>query len=107
AEPPRLPVPQRGEAYLGGPIPMGWIQRAARLPGKAFHLGCALWFQAVCSPSKSAVVKLPRKTRKWFGLERHAFYRALDALERARLVQSERRTGKVPLITILGVPGEA
>jgi DNA-binding transcriptional ArsR family regulator len=83
---------------------MRWIRRAARLPGKAFHLGMAIWQEALCIPARNPVVKLPRRKRKWFGLERRAFYRALRALREAGLIDAEARKGKVPLITIRDVP---
>jgi hypothetical protein len=83
---------------------MRWITRAARLPGKAFHLGMALWREALCSPARNPTVKLARRKRQWFGLERRAFYRALQSLEEAKLVSAETRRGKVPLITIRDVP---
>jgi hypothetical protein len=83
---------------------MRWAARAANLPGKAFHLGVALWFEAICSPTRSPVVKLQRRKRDWFGMERKAFYRALESLQEAGLVHAESRKGKVPIITILDVP---
>jgi DNA-binding transcriptional ArsR family regulator len=83
---------------------MRWIRRAAQLPGKAFHLGMALWQEALCLPGRPATVKLPRRKREWFGLERRAFYRALVALKAAGLVEVESRDGKVPLVTVLEAP---
>jgi hypothetical protein len=83
---------------------MRWVTRAANLPGKAFHLGMALWFEAICSPKRSPVVKLQRKKREWFGMERKALYRALEALQEAGLIRVESRAGKVPMVTILDVP---
>ena len=101
---PRLPEPRPGEYYLTGPIPMRWVRRATRLPGKAWQLGCALWFEALCSKNRSPVVILQRRKREWFGLERRAFYRALEALQKAKLIRVEPRRGKAPEITILDVP---
>jgi hypothetical protein len=83
---------------------MRWVRRAARLPGKAWHLGCALWFEALCSPTRRPEVKLQRRKREWFGLERRAFYRALESLQEAGLIRAETRVGKTPVITILDVP---
>ena len=54
----RLPRPAKGEQYLGGPIPAGWLGRAAGLPGRALHLGIALWFAAVRSRGKCPAVVL-------------------------------------------------
>jgi hypothetical protein len=83
---------------------MRWLRRAADLPGKALHLALALWFEAICSPDRSPVVKLQRRKRGWFGLERRAFYRALQSLQKAGLIGVEPRRGKVPRVTILDVP---
>src|SRR5262245_56164373 len=102
---PRLPRPARGEPYLGGPIPMGWAERAAALPGRAWHLACALWFEALCRPGKPPTVALPPRTLRRFGLgSRTTLYRALAALAAAGLVRVESRSGRPPLVTILPAP---
>ena len=99
---PRLPRPAKGEPFLGGPIPMRWIEQAALLPGHAWHLACALWFEALCEKEKPATVQPTRRTLRRFGLSSEkTFYRALNALERAGLVRVEAQRGKRPLITIL------
>ena len=103
---PRLPRPAKGELYLGGPIPMGWAERATALPGRAWHLACALWFEALCSAGRSPTVQLPPRTLRRFGLgSRTTLYRALAALAAAGLVSVEARRGRTPLVTILPVPG--
>lgn len=101
---PRLPRPGKGELYLGGPIPMEWIERATPLRGRAWHLACALWFDALCArgKTKSAVVQPSRRTLRRFGIcAASTYYRALDALEIAGLVHVEKRPGRRPLVTIL------
>ena len=40
------PSPQKGEAFLKGPIPLAWLERAARLPGKSLQAAVALWYAA-------------------------------------------------------------
>src|SRR5205823_1319932 len=95
-----------GEPYLGGPIPMDWAERAAALPGRARHLACALWFEALCRPGKSPTVALPPRTLRRFGLAaRTTYYRALAVLVAAGLVHVETRRGRPPLVTILPTPG--
>ena len=59
---PKLPRPRTGEAFMGGPIPMSCIEQAAPLPGKAWQMACALWFEALCSKTKSPTIQLPRRT---------------------------------------------
>jgi hypothetical protein len=81
---------------------MSWIERAARLPGRAWHLACALWFEASCS--RQATVRLPANTRRRFGLTaRPTLQRALEVLQKARLIRIADRPGRKPLITILPV----
>jgi hypothetical protein len=101
---PTLPRPKPGEAYLGGPIPISWVERAARLPGKAWHVASALWFVGVRSRTKSATVQLTLKTLRRFSLDRKTVYRALQPLERAGLVRVERHPGKRLVVTILPAP---
>src|SRR5438105_2354759 len=92
---PRLPRPGPKELYLGGPIPMGWLGRAANLPGKALHLAVAVWFEALCTGAKDPAVRVPRRTLRRLGLSSRATRdRALGALAAAGLVAVERRTGR-------------
>jgi len=93
------PKPRQGESFLVGPIPLRWLETAARLPGKSLHTGIALWFAA--GEAKSAMVPLSNISGCRFGLERNSKYRALDWLEGAGLISVERRPGKTPLVTIL------
>jgi hypothetical protein len=104
----RLPRPEKGEQYLGGPIPVGWLGRAAGLPGRALHLGVALWFAAVRSRGKDAAVVLTDSLACRFGLAaRGTRTRALEALERAGLVAVDRRAGRAPVVTILSAGDDA
>ncbi len=103
--PPRksLPRPKPGEPYFG-PVPMSWLTPAAQLPGRAWHLACVLWFEAVCSPTKSPTVRLTARALSRFGVTRKAFYRALGSLTKAGLVRYEIRTGRPTEVTILPAP---
>jgi hypothetical protein len=97
-----LPRPRKGEHYLGGPIPLGWLSRAADLPGKALHVSLALWFEALVRRSKGPVVQPRRATLGRFGAgSRRTLYRSLRALEGAGLVRVERRVGRPFRVTIL------
>jgi hypothetical protein len=100
----KLPRPRRGESFVGGPIPIGWVSLAVRLPGKTWHVASALWFAGIRSRTKSAIVHLTAKTMTHFGLCRRTVYRALAHLEAARLVRVERQRGKRLLVTLLPVP---
>jgi hypothetical protein len=81
-------------------MPMSWAERAAVLPGRAWQLACALWFEATCG-KRWATVSLPANTCRRFGLSsRHVFYRALAALKGAGLVRVEAHPGQRLRITI-------
>ncbi len=100
----KLPRPASGEQYLGGPIPLDWLTCAACLPGKAYHLGTALWYSAGRSRGKNPTVKLTSTLAAHFGLgARTTRTRALAALRDAGLVRVEERTGRSPLVTILPI----
>jgi hypothetical protein len=85
--------------FLRGPVPLDWLQRAALLPGRAVHLGLALWF--LDGFQQTGTVKVEPGVVRGFGLDRHASYRALRALEKAGLVSVERRKGAAPVVTLL------
>jgi hypothetical protein len=97
-----VPQPQKGERYFG-PVPMGWLARAAPLPGRSWHLACAVWFELSCLQKRTVTVRLSSRTRRWFGLTTDTtFRRALNHLERAGLIRVKRLPGHCPRITILG-----
>jgi hypothetical protein len=84
---------------LGAKVPMSWIERAVRLPGKTWVVASALWF--VGARSSSAEVTLTAKTLGRFALTRGVVYRSLAHLERVGLVRVCQRNGRKPVITIL------
>jgi len=84
---------------------MSWIERAACLPGKAWHLATALWFVAIRDRKKPAQVTITLKTLRRFGLTRKSYYRAQGALASVKLIRVTRRRGCKPLFTILPVAG--
>jgi hypothetical protein len=95
----RPPRHAKGESFLKGPIPLAWLEAAARLPGRSLHAGLALWYAA--GLTRSAVVPLSNLSGVRFGLDRNAKYRALEWLEGAGLVKVERKLGRAPVVTIL------
>jgi hypothetical protein len=96
AAPPRH---RRGEWFLKGPIPLKWLAQASGLPGKALHVGVAIWFLA--GMKKSSTVSLAAAVLRTFGVSRHSVYRALSALESAALVSVDRHRGRNPIVTLL------
>ena len=96
--------PKPGQGFVKGPIPLPWLEIAARLPGKSMHAGIALWYVAGLTRSQS--VPLSNIAGRRFGLDRNAKYRALQWLESAGLVVVQRKLGRAPLVTILEPGGE-
>ena len=94
----RPPRHVQGQAFLKGPVPMSWLTCAARQPGKALHVGIALWFLA--GLTKTAEVKLAQSLLAQLGVDRHAGYRGLRALETAGLVGVVRHRGRHPVVTL-------
>ena len=95
----RPPRHVRGEGFLKGPVPLAWLEVAARLPGKSLHAGIALWYAA--GLLRSASIPLSNVSGHRFGCDRNAKYRALAWLEGAGLVKVERKLGRAPVVTIL------
>lgn len=77
----RPPRHAKGEGFLKGPIPLAWLEAAARLPGKSLHVGIALWYAAGLTGSAS--IPLSNLSGRRFSLDRNAKYRALRWLEGA------------------------
>lgn len=97
----RPPRHDRGQRFLKGPIPLGWLSAAGRQPGKALHVANVLWFIAGLTRTKE--VKLATASLAEFGVNRHAGYRGLAALEQAGLVAVRRHRGRQPIVTLLEV----
>jgi hypothetical protein len=89
---------KRGEKFLKGPVPWTWLSRAGQLPGKALHVGIALWHLA--GLNRSGRLALSGSLLRQMGVKRVASYRALTALEQAGLVSVERCVGRQPIVTI-------
>jgi hypothetical protein len=97
--PKRRPRRSTGDWFLKGPIPGKWLEQAASLPGRALHVGLAVWLAAAMDHSNRA--KLTRRHLARFAVPYDAGRRALLVLERAGLVSVERHTGRCPVVTIL------
>ena len=98
SRPTRPPQRVRGR-FLKGPVPFDWLSMAAKLPGRAFHVGILLWFLA--GMTARLTVTLTGATTRSFGLDRDAKSRALRSLEAAGLVTVRRRPGQNPDVTII------
>lgn len=85
--------------YIKGPLPLHWVERAARLPGKSLHVGMAVWYSVGLTRSRS--VSLSNVSGSAFGVDRNSKYRALAWLEQAGLISVSRKLGRAPVVTII------
>lgn len=95
----RPPRHKRGERFIMGPLPLSWFAAAAKLRGRALHVGMVLWWLA--GMKKDRTVKWEPSAAEPWGLDYQAAYRGLRALETAGLVSQDRRRGRCPVVTIL------
>ncbi len=84
--------------FVKGPVPLGWLERAGRLPGKALHVGMFLWFRV--GLTKAMTVKPSYEELNRLGVLPDAFRRALKKLEEAKLVTTDKHPGRKTRITI-------
>lgn len=99
----RVPRHGSGERFLKGPIPWLWIIAAASLPGRALHVGLAIWL-AVGIKKRNAVPLSLTAISKEMGHSRATASRGLQRLEDAGLVEVHRAPGRKPLVTLLDPP---
>lgn len=99
------PRHRAGEYFLRGPIPMAWLNAAARASGAGAGIKVALvlWFLSGVK-RQARTFKLEPGALRRIGVDRHAGYRGLQRLEKAGLVSVQRRAGQAPTVTLLEVP---
>ena len=90
----------RSGRFLKGPVPWDWITRAASLPGKALHVGTAVWLWAGIKKTKREIPLSLTRTARDFGFDHSTASRALAALERAGLVTVTRSSGRKVIVSI-------
>src|SRR3954451_24687560 len=95
------PGPARREAqFIKGPLPLGWVAKAARAGHpQAVPVLLALKYKA--DTLRQPWVKPPAAVLRLFGVDRAARSGAIAALERAGLVQVQRRRGRPPLVRLV------
>lgn len=93
------PAPERTPGFIKGPLPLGWMQQAAQMPGKTLHVGLTLWYLAGLQKSKT--VKFVTKPLSALGVSRDAKYEALERLRSAGLIAVEQKPGSTPTVTLL------
>ena len=99
----RIPRPSPRERFLCGPIPWRWIMEAARLPGRALHVGLAIWLYARIRRTGEVRLSVAPLYAE-LGVSRTAAGRALRHLEQARLIAVVRHVGRKPIVTLLDPP---
>jgi hypothetical protein len=87
--------------FLKGPIPMAWLNVAAKLPGKTLNVGLAIWWLA--GMSKTTSFKITGKALDQLGVSRDAASDALKRLEEHGLILVKRSPGQRPKVQILPV----
>jgi hypothetical protein len=100
AKPTPPPHHKTGEKFLRGPIPWAWLKEATDLPGKALALALHVWREAGWQKRRTVKLNLSRIDLK---LSKYAARRALQALERAKLVVTHREPGHGIEVTILNL----
>ena len=86
--------------FVKGPLPLPWLRSAAALPGKALHVGLAIWYQHGLQWSDTRHT-VSNELAAEFGADRYAKKRALLQLERAGLVKVEQSGKRAPRVTLL------
>src|SRR5262249_50078111 len=100
----RPPRHRNGEAFLKGPIPWPWLERACRLPGKALHVSLLLWKEAGCRNNRTVALCLTRLAA--LGMHVDTASRRVRALAAARRVSIRRQPGKALEVTLLDAPAD-
>jgi len=103
-----LSLPAKPRPSLRRPAPqsptMGFLSRAAALPGKSLALAAALI--AAATSARSPTVSCGRWVRSQFALSPDAVCDGLTRLEAAGLVRASRRRGRHPIVTLLDSSGD-
>ncbi len=99
--PSRPPRHRPKERFLKGPIAWAWLDRAARLPGKALAVGLVVW--QLAGLTRRRTVPLCLSSLRSLGLNEDSARRGIKALERAALIEVRRRPGRGLEVTLMDV----
>ncbi len=94
----KLPRFIRGESFLRGPVPMAWLETAAKLSRSSLHVAIAIWAEAGLVGRRQVV--LSRRFLEGLGVGPQATSRALASMESSGLIYVERSRGRLPRVTI-------
>ena len=87
--------------FLKSPIPIPWLNAAAKLPGKTLNVGIAIWWLA--GMSKTSAFKITSKALDQLGVSRDAASDGLKRLEDNGLILVKRSSGQRPIVEIVPV----
>lgn len=85
--------------FVKGPIPLAWLLTAANLGGGPAKAGTLIWFAAGLWGSYYEISLQPRLWQEHFSC-RQTFYRALEQLQTAGLIDLDRGRGRSPIVSI-------
>ena len=96
----RARAARREAQFIKGPLPLGWVAKAARA-GHPQALPVLLALKYKTDTLRQPWVKPPAAVLRLLGVDKDARSRAIAALERAGLVQVQRRRGRPPLVRLV------
>ena len=96
----RARAARREAQFIKGPLPLGWLAKAARA-GHPQALPVLLALKYKTDTLRQPWVKPPATVLRLLGVDKDARSRAIAALERAGLVQVQRRRGRRPLVRLV------
>ena len=91
---------RQAKPFLKGPIPLGDITTAGRLPGKCLALFLAVHHQIALTRNPNAIIKVSPKLLAEVGISRSTKARCLKLLEQAGLVTVTRSRGRAARIQL-------
>jgi len=95
---------RKRQNFLAGRFPLEWLSRAAQAHPRGLEM--LLLTKRAVDMAREQPVTVPDELCTEFGVTRQARYRALRALEAARLIQVEWHNGRLPRIWLLKEPGQ-
>jgi hypothetical protein len=98
----RPPRHRPQSAFLKGPIPWDWLDRAGRLPGKALAVGLVLWQKAGLGDART--VKICQAQLDTLGLQDASTRRGIRSLHAAGLIAVESSAGRGSKVSLLDPP---
>src|SRR3954451_18076229 len=96
----RARATRREAQFIKGPLPLGWIATAAKA-GHPQALPVLLALKYKADTLRQPWVKPPAAVLRLLGVDKDARSRAIAALERAGLLQVQRRRGRPPLVRLV------